>query len=125
MALKLTCYLSLLGTLRVEGRDIVIHIDHLRSLPGLYAMFVVDEDEFNASVSLDEVDIHALSIVLLVAYGILADGIDNYVFHGWVTPQYFLEALKLVKKWGGIQEISDEIVRLMYSDAEFRLREGP
>ncbi|KAI0140036.1 hypothetical protein F4776DRAFT_662171 [Hypoxylon sp. NC0597] len=111
-----------LGTLLVQGRSIVVHIDHLRSLPGLYAMFVEDEDDFKASVSLD-VDLHALSIVLLVAYGILADGIDNRLFRGWLAPQDFLEALKLVEKWGGVREISDEIVRLMYVNAEFWLRE--
>ncbi|OTA57696.1 hypothetical protein K449DRAFT_398319 [Hypoxylon sp. EC38] len=111
-----------LGTIRVGGRDIVVHIDHLRSLPRLYAMFVEDEDEFNAFVSLD-VDIHALSIVLLTAYGILSDGIDDHLFHGWFAPQDFLEALKLVEQWGGIREVSDEIIRLMYVNAEFWKRE--
>ncbi|KAI1410873.1 hypothetical protein F5Y13DRAFT_191952 [Hypoxylon sp. FL1857] len=104
-----------MGIIWIKRRTIVVYINHIRSLPRLYKMFVVDEDEFNPSISLEE-NLNAAKIILLVAYGLLANDLDFELFPSRFKSHEHLEALKLVNKWGGIEESTNEILGLLLSE---------
>ncbi|KAI0838868.1 hypothetical protein F5Y06DRAFT_296022 [Hypoxylon sp. FL0890] len=103
--------------IQVQGMYIPVHIDNLRSLPRLYAMFVVDEGEYNLCIFLDDVSLNAFWIVVLVAHVINGYATNDRYFYSRFNARDYFEALQLVDTWGGIQEISDEITRLFCHNA--------